>query len=64
MVYRLGILCFTASIHLSPDKIGSMGVEREGRVEGKKEGRKEENLREWDSRDGGGTGMRARKEIF
>lgn len=38
--YRLGILCFTTSIHLSPGKIGSMGVEREGRVEGKKEGRR------------------------
>ena len=28
------------------------------------EGRGEENLREWDSQDGGRTEMRARKEIF
>ena len=49
-----------------PDKIGSMGEwgrrkERKGR-RGEK-GRIEQNLREWDSRNGGRTDMRARKEI-
>ena len=36
-------------------KFASMGEAEKGRVE--------ENLREWDSRDGGRTDMRARKEI-
>ena len=33
------------------------------RVRGGEKGRDEENLREWDSRDGGKTEMRVRKEI-
>ena len=50
---------------LETDMIGSMGVgRREGkRGRGREKGRVEENLREWDSRDGGRTEMRARKEI-
>ena len=49
------------------DKIGSMGVggRRECRRERGGEKREEEkNLREWGSRDGGRTEMRARKDIL
>ena len=50
----------------SPDKIGSMGAgdRRKGRkgIEEEK-GRIEENLREWNSCNGGRRDMRARKEI-
>ena len=39
-------------------------VRREGRRRrGEEKGRVEENLKEWDSRDGGRTEMRTKKEV-
>ena len=40
-----------------------MGKKANGRGRGGEIGRGEENLREWDSRDGRSTEMRVRKEI-
>ena len=40
-----------------------MGRREGGRGRGGDKGRVDNNLREWDSRDGGRTDMRARKEI-
>ena len=41
-----------------------MGRREGGRGRRWEKGRVEENLRKWDSQDGGRTDMRARKEIF